>query len=463
MSYLTIITEKCEKKRFLRKFHKYRPAQVSLLPALGREIPQNRWKYPGGSVTIKLYEPFPAGESLLLKLEDKTMDYNKAALEMHETHKGKVGIVSKVEVATRDDLSTAYTPGVAEPCRKIKANPDDVYTYTMKGRTVAVVTNGTAVLGLGNIGPEAGLPVMEGKCVLFKEFGGVDAFPICLNAKTKEEVIAAVKAIAPTFGGINLEDIRSPECFEIEDELERDLDIPVFHDDQHGTAIIVLAGVLNALKVVGKRIEDVKIVQNGPGAAGTAIIHMLQVAGAKNIVAVDEHGILYPNRPAGLEGHKGRLAEETNPDKLTGGLAEAIRDADIFIGTSIAGALTPELAATMAKDAIVFAMANPTPEIMPDLAKQAGVRVIGTGRSDFPNQVNNVLAFPGIFKGALSVRARDINPAMKMAAAKAIAGLIPDDELNEENILPKAFDPRVADAVAAAVAQAARESGVARV
>ena len=378
------------------------------------------------------------------------MDYNKAALELHSKFPGKIAVQSLCECKDRDALSTAYTPGVAEPCRKIKANPDDVYTYTMKGRTVAVVTNGTAVLGLGNIGPEAGLPVMEGKCVLFKEFGDVDAFPICLNAKTKEEVIAAVKAIAPTFGGINLEDIRSPECFEIEAELERDLDIPVFHDDQHGTAIIVLAGVLNALKVVGKRIEDVKIVQNGPGAAGTAIIHMLQVAGAKNIVAVDEHGILYPNRPAGLAGHKGKLAE-------------AIQGADIFIGTSIAGALTPELAATMAKDAIVFAMANPTPEIMPDLARQAGVRVIGTGRSDFPNQVNNVLAFPGIFKGALSVRARDINPAMKMAAAKAIAGLIPDDELNEENILPKAFDPRVADAVAAAVAQAARESGVARV
>ena len=304
---------------------------------------------------------------------------------------------------------------------------------------------------------------MEGKCVLFKEFAGVDAFPICLNAKTKEEVIAAVKAIAPTFGGINLEDIRSPECFEIEAELERELDIPVFHDDQHGTAIIVLAGVLNALKVVGKRIEDVKIVQNGPGAAGTAIIHMLQVAGAKHIIAVDEHGILVPGRAAGLEGHKEKLAEETNPDKLTGGLAEAIRGADIFIGTSIAGALTPELAATMAKDAIVFAMANPTPEIMPDLAKAAGVRVIGTGRSDFPNQVNNVLAFPGIFKGALSVRARDINPAMKMAAANAIAGLIADDELSEENILPKAFDPRVADTVAAAVAEAARKSGVARV
>lgn len=331
-------------------------------------------------------------------------------------------------------------PGVAEPCRKIKANPDDVYTYTMKGRTVAVVTNGTAVLGLGNIGPEAGLPVMEGKCVLFKEFGGVDAFPICLNAKTKEEVIAAVKAIAPTFGGINLEDIRSPECFEIEAELERDLDIPVFHDDQHGTAIIVLAGVLNALKVVGKRIEDVKIVQNGPGAAGTAIIHMLQVAGAKNIVAVDEHGILYPNRPAGLEGHKGRLAEETNPDKLTGGLAEAIRDADIFIGTSIAGALTPNWPPRWRRMRLCSPWRTPRPRSCPT-SLQAGVRVIGTGRSDFPNQVNNVLAFPGIFKGALSVRARDINPAMKMAAAKAIAGLIPDDELNEENILPKAFDP----------------------
>ena len=390
------------------------------------------------------------------------MDYNKAALEMHESHKGKVGIVSKVEVATRDDLSTAYTPGVAEPCRKIKENPDDVYKYTFKGNMVAVVSNGTAVLGLGDIGPEAGLPVMEGKAVLFKEFGGVDAFPICLNAKTKEEVIAAVKAIAPTFGGINLEDIRSPECFEIEAELERDLEIPVFHDDQHGTAIIVLAGVLNALKVVGKRIEDVKIVQNGPGAAGTAIIHMLQVAGARNIIAVDEHGILLPGRPAGLEGHKGKLAEETNPEKLSGGLAEAIRDADIFIGTSIAGALTPELAATMAKDAIVFAMANPTPEIMPDEAKAGGVRVMATGRSDFPNQVNNVLCFPGLFKGALSVRARDINDKMKLAAAYAIADLITDDDRSEENIIPGAFDPRVAEAVANAVAKAARESGVAR-
>ena len=391
------------------------------------------------------------------------MDYKERALQMHRQWKGKIRVEAACSLTDRDDLSTAYTPGVAEPCRKIKANPDDVYTYTMKGRTVAVVTNGTAVLGLGNIGPEAGLPVMEGKCVLFKEFGGVDAFPICLNASTKEEVVAAVKAIAPTFGGINLEDIRSPECFEIEAELERDLDIPVFHDDQHGTAIIVLAGVLNALKVVGKRLEEIRIVQNGPGAAGTAIIKMLQTAGAKNITAVDEHGILYPGRPAGLEGHKEWLATVTNPDHRTGGLAEAIRGADLFIGTSIAGALTPEMAATMAPDAIVFAMANPTPEIMPDAARAAGVRVIGTGRSDFPNQVNNVLAFPGIFKGALSVRARDINPQMKMAAARAIAGLIPDAELSEDNILPKAFDPRVAPAVADAVAQAARESGVARV
>ena len=391
------------------------------------------------------------------------MDYNAAALAMHEKNRGKLTVRSLVPVKDRDALSTAYTPGVAEPCRHIAKNPEDVYKYTLKGRTVAVVTNGTAVLGLGNIGPEAGLPVMEGKCALFKEFGGVDAFPICLNASTKEEVVAAVKAIAPTFGGINLEDIRSPECFAIEEELERDLDIPVFHDDQHGTAIIVLAGVLNALKVVGKDIRSIRVVQNGPGAAGTAIIRMLQTAGVQDIIAVDEHGILVPGRSAGLEGHKAVLAERTNPRRVTGGLAEAIRGADLFIGTSVAGALTPEMAASMAPDAIVFAMANPNPEIMPDAAKAAGVRVVGTGRSDFPNQVNNVLAFPGIFKGALSVRARDINDEMKLAAAHALAALIPDAELSEENILPKAFDPRVADAVAGAVAKAARESGVARV
>ena len=391
------------------------------------------------------------------------MDYNAAALAMHEKNRGKLTVQSLVPVKDRDALSTAYTPGVAEPCRRIAKNPEDVYKYTLKGRTVAVVTNGTAVLGLGNIGPEAGLPVMEGKCALFKEFGGVDAFPICLNAGTKEEVVAAVKAIAPTFGGINLEDIRSPECFAIEEELERDLDIPVFHDDQHGTAIIVLAGVLNALKVVGKDIRSIRVVQNGPGAAGTAIIRMLQTAGVQDIIAVDEHGILVPGRSAGLEGHKAALAERTNPRRVTGGLAEAIRGADLFIGTSVAGALAPERAASMAPDAIVFAMANPNPEIMPDAAKAAGVRVVGTGRSDFPNQVNNVLAFPGIFKGALSVRARDINDEMKLAAAHALAALIPDAELSEENILPKAFDPRVADAVAGAVAKAARESGVARV
>ena len=391
------------------------------------------------------------------------MDYNAAALAMHEKNRGKLTVQSLVPVKDRDALSTAYTPGVAEPCRHIAKNPEDVYKYTLKGRTVAVVTNGTAVLGLGNIGPEAGLPVMEGKCALFKEFGGVDAFPICLNAGTKEEVVTAVKAIAPTFGGINLEDIRSPECFAIEEELERDLDIPVFHDDQHGTAIIVLAGVLNALKVVGKDIRSIRVVQNGPGAAGTAIIRMLQTAGVQDIIAVDEHGILVPGRSAGLEGHKAALAERTNPRRVSGGLAEAIRGADLFIGTSVAGALTPEMAASMAPDAIVFAMANPNPEIMPDAAKAAGVRVVGTGRSDFPNQVNNVLAFPGIFKGALSVRARDINDEMKLAAAHALAALIPDAELSEENILPKAFDPRVADAVAGAVAKAARESGVARV
>ena len=391
------------------------------------------------------------------------MDYNAAALAMHEKNRGKLTVQSLVPVKDRDALSTAYTPGVAEPCRHIAKNPEDVYKYTLKGRTVAVVTNGTAVLGLGNIGPEAGLPVMEGKCALFKEFGGVDAFPICLNAGTKEEVVAAVKAIAPTFGGINLEDIRSPECFAIEEELERDLDIPVFHDDQHGTAIIVLAGVLNALKVVGKDIRSIRVVQNGPGAAGTAIIRMLQTAGVQDIIAVDEHGILVPGRSAGLEGHKAALAKRTNPRRVSGGLAEAIRGADLFIGTSVAGALTPEMAASMAPDAIVFAMANPNPEIMPDAAKAAGVRVVGTGRSDFPNQVNNVLAFPGIFKGALSVRARDINDEMKLAAAHALAALIPDAELSEENILPKAFDPRVADAVAGAVAKAARESGVARV
>ena len=391
------------------------------------------------------------------------MDYNTMALELHEKHQGKLGVKSLVKISNNDDLAAAYTPGVAEPCRKIAANPEDVYKYTLKRRTVAVVTNGTAVLGLGNIGPEAGLPVMEGKCVLFKEFGGVDAFPICLNAATKEEVIAAVRAIAPTFGGINLEDIKSPECFEIESILEKELDIPVFHDDQHGTAIAVIAGVFNALKLVGKDIEQIRVVQNGPGAAGTAIIRMLKKVGVKDIVAVDEHGILYPGRPEGLEGHKAELAEVTNPRHLKGSLAEAIRGADLFIGTSVAGALTEEMASSMAKDAIVFAMANPVPEIMPEAARAAGVRVIGTGRSDFPNQINNVMVFPGLFKGALSVRARDINDQMKIAAANALAGLVDSSELRDEYVLPNPFDPRVANAIAKAVAEAARESGSARI
>ena len=391
------------------------------------------------------------------------MDYNTMALELHEKHQGKLGVKSLVKISNNDDLAAAYTPGVAEPCRKIAANPEDVYKYTLKGRTVAVLTNGTAVLGLGNIGPEAGLPVMEGKCVLFKEFGGVDAFPICLNAATKEEVIAVVRAIAPTFGGINLEDIKSPECFEIESILEKELDIPVFHDDQHGTAIAVTAGVLNALKLVGKDIDKIRVVQNGPGAAGTAIIRMLKKVGVKDIVAVDEHGILYPGRPEGLEGHKAELAEVTNPRHLKGSLAEAIRGADLFIGTSVAGALTEEMASSMAKDAIVFAMANPVPEIMPEAARAAGVRVIGTGRSDFPNQINNVMVFPGLFKGALSVRARDINDQMKIAAANALAGLVDSSELRDEYVLPNPFDPRVADTIAKAVAMAARESGSARI
>ena len=389
------------------------------------------------------------------------MDYNKAALAMHEAHKGKVGIVSKVEVTNRDELATAYTPGVAEPCRKIAANPEDVYKYTFKGNMVAVVSNGTAVLGLGDIGPKAGLPVMEGKALLFKAFAGVDAFPICIDAHDAASVIAACKAIAPTFGGINLEDIKSPECFEIEETLERELDIPVFHDDQHGTAIVVTAALINALRVVGKKMEDVHIVLNGPGAAGTAIIKMLMTAGAKDIIAVDQFGTLYKGCNS-AEAHKNWLGEVTNPRQIKGGLAEALVGADVFIGVSKPGCLTAEMCKTMNKDAIVFAMANPTPEIMPDEAKAGGVRVIATGRSDFPNQINNVLAFPGVFKGALSVRAKCINDAMKVAAAKAIAGLIGDDELNEDYIIPGPFDPRVPQAVADAVAKAAQETGVAR-
>lgn len=390
------------------------------------------------------------------------MDYNQKALELHQKYQGKVEVISRIPVKTRDDLSTAYTPGVAEPCRKIADKTDAVYDYTFKGRTVAVISNGTAVLGLGNIGPEAGLPVMEGKCILFKEFAGVDAFPLVIKADTADEVVAFCKAVAPTFGGINLEDIKSPECFEIEDRLRKELDIPVFHDDQHGTAIVVTAALINALRVVNKNIGDIRVVLNGPGAAGTAIIKMLMTAGVKDIIAIDSKGILVEgcNRP---DAHKQWLATHTNPRKVTGGLADAVKGADVFIGVSKPGCLTTEMCQTMNKDAIVFAMANPTPEIFPEDAKKAGVRVIATGRSDYPNQVNNVLGFPGIFKGALSVRARDINDEMKLAAAYAIADLVGDAERCEEYVIPSPFDSRVVEAVAAAVADAARKSGVARI
>ena len=390
------------------------------------------------------------------------MDYYKKALEMHQEHKGKIEVVSKVPVKTREDLSIAYTPGVAEPCREIAKNPAAAYTYTAKGNLVAVVSNGTAVLGLGNIGAAASQPVMEGKAILFKEFGGVDAFPICLDTQDPDKVIEAVRLLAPVFGGINLEDISSPNCFYIEETLEKELDIPVFHDDQHGTAIVVTAALLGALRVVKKDIGSIKVVVNGPGAAGTAIIKMMLAAGVKNVIACDENGILYKDRGVGIQDHKKMLCEITNKENLRGNLSDAIKGADVFIGVSVAGALKPEMAKTMAKDAIVFAMANPTPEILPDEAKAAGVRVIGTGRSDFANQINNVLAFPGVFKGALSVRARDINTAMKVAAAHAIADLVSDEERSEDYIIPGAFDPRVAQAVADAVAKAARETGVAR-
>ena len=390
------------------------------------------------------------------------MDYYQRALDLHAQHHGKIEVCSKVSVKTRDDLSTAYTPGVAQPCREIAADPAAAYTYTAKGNLVAVVTNGTAVLGLGDIGAAASMPVMEGKAVLFKEFGGVDAFPICLDTKDPEKVIEAVRLLAPTFGGVNLEDISSPNCFYIEETLERELDIPVFHDDQHGTAIVVTAALIGALRVVGKELSDIRVVVNGPGAAGTAIIKMLLAAGVRDVIACDENGILYKDRGVGIADHKAMLCEITNLGDLRGTLADAVCGADVFIGVSVGGALKPEMVRTMAKDAVIFAMANPTPEITPDEAKAAGARVVGTGRSDYANQINNVLAFPGVFKGALSVRARDINSAMKVAAAHAIADLVSDEERNEDYIIPGAFDPRVAEAVAAAVAKAARETGVAR-
>ena len=389
------------------------------------------------------------------------MDYNAAALKMHSEHRGKIEIRGKVAVKTRDDLSTAYTPGVAEPCRRIAADPAAAWEYTAKGNMVAVVTDGSAVLGLGDIGPLAALPVMEGKALLFKEFGGVDAVPLCLDVHTPEEIVAAVRAVAPAFGGINLEDIAAPKCFEIEQALERELEIPVFHDDQHGTAIVVAAALKNALKVAGKTLEGSRIVLNGPGAAGTAITNMLLALGARDITVCDRRGAIYAGRE-GLTPHKADLAARTNPRHLSGALPEALRGADVFIGVSSGNVVTGDMVRSMAERPIVFAMANPTPEVPYEEAAAAGVCVIGTGRSDYPNQINNVLAFPGVFRGALSVRARDINTAMKAAAVDALASLAESDGLSPQHIIPDAFDSRAAEAVSVAVAAAARESGAAR-
>ena len=398
-----------------------------------------------------------------MKGEIALKDYNKLALDLHENNKGKISIMSKVKLETRDDLSTAYTPGVAEPCRKINQNKSDVYKYTSKGNLVAVVTDGTAVLGLGDIGPEAGMPVMEGKAILFKAFADVDAFPICLSSTDTEEIIQAIKMIAPTFGGINLEDISAPRCIEIENRLRKELDIPVFHDDQHGTAIVVCAGLINALKLIKKSISELKIVVNGAGAAGSAIVKMLISLGATNIIICDTKGILHKDMDTRGNFLKDELCKLTNPNQLKGTLRDAIKDADAFIGVSAADMVDAQMVESMAKDAIIFAMANPTPEIMPDIALLAGAKVVGTGRSDFANQINNVLAFPGIFRGALDVRASDINEAMKIAATYAIANIIPEEKLSPEYIIPDALDKEVAKQVAKAVAEAAIKSGVARI
>lgn len=378
------------------------------------------------------------------------MTTNEKALELHKQWNGKIETVSKSPVKSREDLSLAYTPGVAEPCRVIAKDKEAAYTYTMKANTVAVVSDGSAVLGLGNIGPYAAMPVMEGKAVLFKEFGGVNAVPICLDTQDTEEIIKAVTCLAPGFGGINLEDISAPRCFEIEERLKKILDIPVFHDDQHGTAIVVLAGIINALKVTGKQKESCRVVVNGAGSAGVAITRLLLTYGFSNIIMCDKVGIVSRNTQ-GLNWMQQKMAGLTNPDNASGALADALRGADIFVGVSAPGIVTKEMVASMNTDAILFAMANPVPEIMPDLAKEAGARVVGTGRSDFPNQINNVVAFPGIFKGALEGRASQITEEMKLAAARAIADLVPEQELNEDNIMPEAFNPQVAEAVAEAV------------
>ena len=390
------------------------------------------------------------------------MDKKEYALKKHEEWNGKLEVALRCEVNNKEDLAVAYTPGVAEPCLAISENTDLSYTYTRRGNMVAVVTDGTAVLGLGDIGPEAGMPVMEGKCALFKRFGDVDAFPLCVRSKNVDDIVNTVKLIAGSFGGVNLEDISAPRCFEIEKRLKEECDIPIFHDDQHGTAVVCLSALMNALKIVKKDISEITAVVNGCGAAGVAITKLLISVGLKNVIICDTKGAIYEGR-GNLNESKQEMAEFTNKDKIAGTLTEVIKGADVFIGVSAPKMLTPEMIKTMAKDPIVFAMANPIPEILPDEAKEAGVAVMGTGRSDFPNQINNVLAFPGIFRGALDVRASDINDEMKMAASFAIASLVSDEELNAEYILPMAFDERIGKTVAAAVAKAAKMSGVARI
>lgn len=390
------------------------------------------------------------------------MNYNEIALKLHEDHQGKIEITSKVPLKDRTDMSTAYTPGVAEPCRRIHENVEEVYKYTAKGNLVAIVSDGTAVLGLGDIGPEAALPVMEGKAILFKQFGNVDAFPLCVATKDVEEIVHLVKMLEPTFGGINLEDISAPRCVQIEERLKAELNIPVFHDDQHGTAVVTSAALINALKVVGKKFDSIKVVINGAGAAGGSIVQMLMDLGVQDVIMCDRTGILSRDEKSG-NWLKEKLANMTNKHCVKGTLAEAMVGADVFIGVSGPNLVSQDMVRSMAKDAIVLPMANPDPEILPSLAKEAGARIIGTGRSDYPNQINNVLAFPGIFRGALDARASDINEAMKVAAAYAIAGLIPENEIHEENIIPYALDERVANAVAEAVYNAAFVSGVARV
>ena len=389
-------------------------------------------------------------------------DKKEFALNQHEKWNGKIEVISRAKIETPEDLAVAYTPGVAEPCLKIAKDVDLSYKYTRRGNLVAVVTDGTAVLGLGDIGPEAGMPVMEGKCALFKEFGDVDAFPLCIRSKDVDEIVNTVALLAGSFGGINLEDISAPRCFEIERKLKERCDIPVFHDDQHGTAVVTAAALLNALKFTGRKIEDIKVVMSGAGAAGSAIIKLLIELGLKNVIMCDRKGAIYEGRE-GLNEEKAKMAAITNREKQAGSLADVLKGADVFIGVSAPGTVTEEMVKTMAKDPILFPMANPVPEIMPDLAMKAGAAVVGTGRSDFPNQINNVLAFPGIFRGALDVRAKDINDPMNAAAAHAIANLIDESELRADYIIPDPFDPRVKEAVSAAVAKVARETGAARI